>query len=413
MTPFLQLILVLAIILLFAKSAGYLSTRLGQPSILGELLVGVVLGPSLIDITHATIITDAHLHEVVIELGEIGVLLLMFLAGLELEFTELTRDKRVTVFGGMLGVVFPVLLGWGCGRLLGYPDLESIFLGLALGATSVSISAQTLIELKALRSRVGLGLLGAAVLDDILVILLLSTFLAMLEGGSGLAQILLVFTQVLAFMGISVAFGIYALPWLTRKVRNLSISQSSMTLAIIILLAYALAAELIGGVAAITGAFIAGLMFSRTPDKIEIEGRIRSIAYGFFVPIFFISIGLSVDLGALKIGFLVPALVISTVAILGKVIGAGLGSRIGGFSSLEALQFGIGMISRGEVGLIIAQLGIQYGILGNDMFTSLISMVLVTTLATPPLLRAAFSRKDSQPHKSKNSEHPAQGSEAS
>jgi Kef-type K+ transport system membrane component KefB len=164
------------------------------------------------------------------------------------------------------------------------------------------------------------------------------------------------------------------------------------------MLVYALAAELVGGVAAITGSFLAGLMFSRTQDKIEIESKIRSLAYGFFVPIFFISIGLTIDLGSLKPSSLTPFIVITLIAIVGKILGAGLGSRIGGFNWKEATQFGIGMTSRGEVGLIIAQVGITEAILNNELFSSLVGMVLVTTILTPPMLRAAFAGSDPAGH---------------
>ena len=177
MTPFLQLAFVLSIILLFAKIGGFLSTRIGQPAVLGELLVGLVLGPSLVDLTHLYFITDVHLPEIIHEMGELGVLLLMFLAGLELHLSELARNTKVSAYSGILGVLVPTGLGFLVGRLFGMETDHAIFLGFTLGATSVSISAQTLMELKVLRSRVGLGLLGAAVFDDILVILLLSSFI--------------------------------------------------------------------------------------------------------------------------------------------------------------------------------------------------------------------------------------------
>lgn len=158
----------------------------------------------------------------------------------------------------------------------------------------MSISAQTLMELRVLRTRVGLGLLGAAVFDDILVILLLSTVLAVFSGGGDLVSILLIFLRILLYLGASVAFGLWALPWLSRKVTSLSISQASLSLALVVLLLYGLTAELVGGMAAITGAFLAGLMFARTPEKERIERGVRPMAYSLFVPVFFISIGLEI-----------------------------------------------------------------------------------------------------------------------
>jgi len=390
MSYFLQLAFLLAIIILMAKLGGYLSTRLGQPSVLGELLVGLLLGPSLIDVTHLTFFTNSHLGETVAQLGELGVMLLMFLAGLELEFKDLARNMKVSALSGTFGVVLPVGLGLLVGELLGMDFSHAMFLGLTLGATSVSISAQTLMELKVLRSRVGLGLLGAAVFDDILVILLLSVYLALEGGGGGFLAILLVIGKMLVFLTLSVAFGHWILPRLTRLTARLGISQGVVSLAIVVLLFYGLAAEVVGGMAAITGAFVAGLMFGRTSESHQIESGMNAIAYGFFVPIFFISIGLNINIRELDPSALWITLLITIIAILGKILGAGLGAYLGKFSNWESIQLGIGMVSRGEVGLIVAKVGLDSGLLSRDLFSAIVGMVLVTTLVTPPMLRASF-----------------------
>lgn len=391
MSYFMQLALVLMVIILFAKVASFISTRLGQPSVLGELLVGILLGPTLLDLTHLSFISDTHLTDSIIHLGELGVLLLMFIAGLELHLSELARNTKVSAFAGVLGVVVPVALGWGSGLLFGFDSNNALFLGMVLGATSVSISAQTLIELKVLRTRVGLGLLGAAVFDDILVILMLSVVLASLSGGGGLASVAIIFVKIAVFLGLSVAFGLYGLPWLSRKVANLPVSQASVSFAIVILLLYGLAAELLGGMAAITGAFLAGLMLARTPQKAAIERGIHAIAYSFFVPIFFVSIGLGINLREVSLDVLWLMLAISAVAILGKLVGSGLGARMGGFSWRESFQLGSGMVSRGEVGLIVASIGSQAGFINAEELSAVVGMVIITTLVTPPLLRALFA----------------------
>jgi Kef-type K+ transport system membrane component KefB len=387
MTPFLQLAFSLVVILVAAKLAGYLTSRLGQPSVLGELLVGVLLGPSLLDITHIQFITDAHLGEVLSQLGELGVLLLMFIAGLELHFSELARNTRVSALSGTFGVVLPVALGYAVGTAFGMRPAAAGFLGLALGATSVSISAQTLMELGVLRSRVGLGLLGAAVFDDILVILLLSGFLAFTSGQGGVIEILVIFLRMLVFLGASFAFGLWLLPWLERRIVRLQVSQGALTLALVVMLVYAIAAETLGGMAAITGAFLAGLMFARTPEKSRIEPGLLALAYSLFVPVFFVTIGLDINLRTLQISTLWLLLAISTIAILTKIAGAGLGARAGGFSWREAVQLGAGMVSRGEVGLIVTSIGLREAIVDNTEFSAVVGMVLVTTLVTPPLLR--------------------------
>lgn len=391
MTNFLQLAFLLSIILTAAKIGGYLAMRVGQPSVLGELLVGLLLGPSLIDVVHLPLITNSHTGDMIAEMAEIGVLLLMFLAGLELHLSELARNMRVSAFGGSLGVLIPIILGSLAGFASGLDTNQAIFLGLTMGATSVSISAQTLMELKVLRSRVGLGLLGAAVFDDVLVILFLSVFLAVVQGGASVLSILAVIGQMAIFLVLSAGIGLWGLPWLADKVSKMYISQGAVTLAVVVMLTYGLAAEVVGGMAAITGAFVAGLMFGRTPYRTTISSGMQSLAYAFFVPIFFVNIGFSINLGQLQVNTLWLALGISLLAVVGKLLGGGLGARLGKFSWRESLQLGIGMVSRGEVGLIVAKVGVDAGMVSNELLSAIVAMVLVTTLVTPPMLRAAFA----------------------
>jgi Kef-type K+ transport system membrane component KefB len=289
-----------------------------------------------------------------------------------------------------MGVLIPVILGFITGQAFGLDFNAAIFLGLTLAATSVSISAQTLIELGLLRTRVGLGLLGAAVFDDILVILLLSFFTALVSGGSGINDLFLIVIRMLLFFTLSIFTGTYLLPKLTHRIFKLSISQGLITYGFVVLLAYGLAAELIGGMAAITGTFIAGLMFSRLPEKNQIASGIQTIAYGFFVPIFFISIGLRINVREFTVDGLGFLLAVLAISIISKVFGAGLGAKIGGMSWLESYQFGAGMVSRGEVGLIVASIGASLGLVDNSTLTVIIITILVTTLITPIMLKNAF-----------------------
>jgi Kef-type K+ transport system membrane component KefB len=393
MSLFLQFAFLLSVILFCAKAAGYLSVRIGQPSVLGELIAGILLGPSLLNLLGFSFIEHS-LAETIKLLGELGVLLLMFLAGLELHLDELKENMHIAALSGTFGVVGPVLLGWGIGALFGMTTPAAIFLGLTLGATSVSISAQTLIELKALRTRVGLGLLGAAVFDDILIILLLSVFLAFQGGGaSGGIGILWIIVRMALFVLASFLFGMRILPWIIRQVSKLQISQGLLVATLALMLVYSIASEYFGGLAAITGAFIAGLMLARTPEKERIETGVHSLAYGLFVPVFFVNIGLSINLRTFPMQALLFTLVVVLVAIAGKWLGAGIGARLGGLSSLESAQIGAGMISRGEVGLIAASIGIANGLVNNHEFSAIVVMVLATTLVTPPILRALFARK--------------------
>jgi Kef-type K+ transport system membrane component KefB len=216
MSPFLQLAFELVVILLAAKAAGYLSTRLGQPSVLGELLAGVLLGPSLVNILGLPFINSSSLVTTISELSELGVLLLMFIAGLELHLGELAGHRQVSLLASVGGLLLSIGLGWGAGRLFGMRDTAALLLGVALGATSVSISARTLMELKLLRSRVGLSLLGAAVVDDILSILAFSIFLAVTTGSGGFWGLVWLTARMLLFLGAATAFGLWVLPPLAR-----------------------------------------------------------------------------------------------------------------------------------------------------------------------------------------------------
>ena len=399
MSPLLQFILALAVIIFAAKSFGYLSTRIGLPAVLGELLVGLVLGPSVLNLLHWRIFTvgGGHLDEALFDLAHLGVLFLMFIAGLEVELEMMRRAGRPAIASGTLGVLFPVGMGAVLMLPFGFDWQQGIFIGLVLAATSVSISAQTLMELGMLRSRVGVTLLGAAVVDDILVILLLSLFTALAAGGSvGLWTVVLVFVKMVAFLVIASVLGVRLIPQLGQAVDRLPISEGVMALVIVVTILYAWAAEVMGGMAAITGAFLAGLLFGRTPLRRHIEPRMHTLAYSWLVPVFFVSIGLETNIREVGVAGAPLALFIVAVAMISKLLGCGIGSFCAGFSQKDALRLGVGMASRGEVGLIVATVGLNTGLIGSSIFASVVLMVLVTTLLTPVLLRMLYPREEIQ-----------------
>lgn len=393
MDPLLQFLLALAIIVVAAKGSGYLSTRLGQPAVLGELLVGLILGPTVLDMLHWPVFSGGHLGAPLKHLAHLGVLFLMFIAGLEVDLEAMGRAGRPAMLAGIMGVVAPVALGIAAALPFGFDLQRGLFIGLVLAATSVSISAQTLMELGVLRSRVGMALLGAAVVDDILVILALSLFVALaLGGGGGVIAVLWVLVKMVAFLGLAAWLGARIIPRLSSLVDRLPISEGVMALVIVITLLYAWAAEALGGVAAITGAFLAGLLFAPTPLRPLIETGVHTLAYAWLVPVFFVSIGLEANTRALGLEGLPFALLVVVVAVLSKVVGCGVGARLGGFSNPEALRLGVGMTSRGEVGLIVASVGLDAGLIGERIFASVVLMVLVTTLVTPIMLRALYPK---------------------
>jgi Kef-type K+ transport system membrane component KefB len=390
---FLNLILALAIIIVAAKLSGYVSVRLGQPSVLGELLAGILLGPTLLNIFGWPIFHDDHLlSETIIMMAELGVILLMMLAGLELNLEDLARSGKVSAISGTLGVIVPLLMGAGTALLFGAEMDSAIFIGLTLSATSVSISAQTLLELNVLRSRVGLTMLGAAVFDDILVILALSLVVILLgDTAGGLGSILVTLLKMVGYLAGATAVGIFLVPRFIAWIERLPISQGLVAFSLVLCLLFAWAAEVLGGMATITGAFLLGLFLARLPFKHRIEQGIIALAYGFFVPVFFVNIGLVVNMRTISGSSWILAITITLIAILSKIIGSGLGAKLGGYTNLESLQLGIGMVSRGEVGLIVASLALAEGFLTPESFSIVVFMVIMATLVTPPMLRAAFA----------------------
>jgi len=236
-------------------------------------------------------------------------------------------------------------------------------------------------------------LLGAAVVDDILSIPALSVFLAVVTGSSSMAGLLWLAARMILFLAGAAAFGMWVLPRLARRVGRLPISQGALAFAIVTLLAYGLAAELVGQMAAIIGTFLAGLMFARTPEKSSIEQGMSSLAYGLFVPIFFVNIGLTVDINSLPFSAVWLILVVTAAAVLGKLLGAAGGARLGGLPGNESIQLGAGLVARGEVTLIIVAIGNKAGLIDNYVFSAAVAAMLLCSLATPILLRAAFHQR--------------------
>ncbi len=389
----LPLLAALALIIAAAKLGGWLSGLLRQPVVLGELLVGLILGPSLLGVFAHPYFAGAHVDTALKEFGELGVIFLMFTAGLEVQVDDLRKAGRPSLWAGVLGVAVPLVLGTVALVPFGYSVEQAVFLSIVMAATSVSISAQTLIELGRLRSPEGLTLLGAAVVDDVLAIAVLSGFTALVLGeAGGLAGLAWTLLRMALFLVGAFVVGSWLLPravaWV--EARQWAISEPILSLVVVMVLAFAWASEFVGGVAAITGAFIAGVALARSPLKGRIERGMHVLAYAFFVPVFLVGIGLQADSRSLSAGDLGATLWLVVIAFVTKLLGAGLGARMGGMPARSAWRVGLGMISRGEVGLIVASVGVGAGLLDTNAFTSVVLMVLATTLATPPLLRWAF-----------------------
>jgi Kef-type K+ transport system membrane component KefB len=253
---------------------------------------------------------------------------------------------------------------------------------------------QTLRELGQLQSKEGVTILGAAVLDDVLGIILLSVVVGFTAGGGGgsVVDIMILLAKIVLFFVLTIVIGRFLLPRLFRWSANLMTSEVLLAFGIITALGFAYSAEMFG-LAGIVGSYFAGLMLSLTKYRTELFERVEIIAFSFFVPIFFVSIGVTADVSGLTKEILLLMVVLSLVAILTKLIGAGLGAKLAGFNWNSSMGIGAGMVARGEVGLIVASIGLTRGLIDNDLFTVTVIIVLVTTLVTPPMLKAIFSRK--------------------
>ena len=400
----LQLLLGLALFLVAAKLAGAAALRLGQPSVFGELLIGLVLGPTVLDVLSWPLFVAAPgpgtqaapvaLLQAITDLADLGVLMLMLVAGLETDLDRMRGVGRVALWSAAGGVALPMLGGIGLAWWFGMPVLwTGVFVGAILTATSVSISAEVLMELGVITSKEGSTILGAAVIDDVIGILILAVVVAFSRapGAVSSVELLIIPTRIALFFAVAILVGRSFEPLLAWCDR-LGVSQGLLAAVVAIGLAYAWSAEYVGAVAAITGAFVAGVCLGRTRFKARIGEGLHPLAYSLLVPVFFISIGLRANARALGPEAAFAALLI-VVAIAGKILGCGGLARLCGFSPIESLRVGVGMVSRGEVGLIVAGYGLSAGVIGPDVFSASVLMVLVTTMATPPLLRLSYPRR--------------------
>lgn len=381
-----MLILQLAIILIASKIAGSLSVRLGQPSVLGKLLIGIVLGPAVLGLVNET--------ETLAEFSQIGVILLMFIAGLETDIDEFKRTGKAATFVGFGGIIVPLVLGYFAGIILNLSIMESWFLGLLLSATSVSISVQALKEMNRLKTPEGATILGAAVIDDVVVIIALAFLMSFAGGDVHLTTV--IFKKVVFFAG-AILVGWKVVPLFLKKFSKLKVTETVISSALIICFVYAYLAEYTG-VAAIIGSYIAGVAISVTEFKHEVFEKVETISYSIFVPVFFTSIGITVEFAGISknIGLIA---ILSLLAILTKLIGAAIGAKAAGFGWNSSWGIGTAMVSRGEVALIIAAIGLESKLLSQSMFAVIVVVVLVTTIVTPPMMKWFFK---SNPQKETN-----------
>ncbi|ETT78158.1 MULTISPECIES: cation:proton antiporter [Bacillus] len=372
----------IALILLSTKLAGDLSVRLGQPSVLGKLIVGIVIGPAIFGwIENSELLT---------QLSNVGVILLMFMAGLETDLEELNANRNSSLAVALGGIVLPFVGGYVAGLVVGMEQGNAVFLGLLLCATSVSISVQTLRDLGKMKTRESTTMLGAAVFDDILVVILLAFAMSFL--GTDDVNLTMVILKKVVFFASIILIGWKGVPAIMRWLSPLRVSESIVSAALIICFSFAYFGELLG-IAGIIGAFAAGIAISQTNYKHEVEKKVEPIAYAMFVPVFFVSIGMNITFDGIgdQIWFI---LALTVIAVFTKLIGCGFGARMTGFDAKSSAIIGAGMVSRGEVALIIAGTGLSSGLLAQDYFTAIVIVVILTTMITPPMLKYTFGAKD-------------------
>ena len=384
-------LLFVAVILLSTKIFSLLSQKVNMPQVVGALLVGVLLGPSCLNILHETDFLEKS--------AEIGVIFLMFLAGLDTDLEDLKATGKSSIIIAFVGVLIPL----GSGFLTYYlffhgerPDsvlfLESAFIGTVLTATSVSITVETLREMGKLRGRVGASILGAAIIDDILGIIALTVITSFTAPDVKIWVVLIKIVLFFVFIGVC-GFFVFRLFRKLEIVYGTKRRVAIYAVSFCLLMAYI--SEVFFGVADITGAYFAGLILCNvTETKSYIASKINITSYMFLTPIFFASMGIKTVVTDMSTELILFTIALLLVAILSKIIGCGFGAKLCGFSNMDSLTIGVGMISRGEVALIVAQKGEQAGLISDSLFPAIVLVVIVTTLITPILLKLVMQASD-------------------
>ncbi|HJF51510.1 MAG TPA: cation:proton antiporter [Butyricicoccus pullicaecorum] len=378
-----EFLLILAVILLSTKVFGLISERVHMPQVVGALLAGVVLGPSVLGLVEET--------DFLLKTSEIGVILLMFMAGLDTDLEELKKTGLASFVIALIGVVVPLIAGTGL-YLVFFPDmgeplhmLKALFIGVVLTATSVSITVETLREMGRLKGKVGTAILGAAIIDDIMGIIVLTLVSAMTDPT---VQPIAVLGRIVAFFILVVIVG-FVMYRLFRAITNEWSNHRRIAIyALSFCLILSFVAEHYFGIADITGAYFAGLILCNLLEAREyINKKVNILAYMFFSPVFFASMGIKTELDGMTGSLLIFSFALLAIAIITKIVGCGLGAKLMGFNWSDSLSIGLGMVSRGEVALIVAQKGAQVGLIDSSLFPPIVLVVIVTTLITPILLK--------------------------
>ena len=381
----------IALILISTKILGLLTRRIQLPQVVGALIAGLLLGPACFGVLQET--------DFIKNIAEIGVIVLMFAAGLETDVQELKKTGLASFIIALLGVIVPLIGGYFVATIYNpvtdqQTMLQNIFVGVVLTATSVSITVETLKELGKLSTKTGNAILGAALIDDVLGIIALTVISSFAGSDVSLWVILLkilgffIFCGVVAFLFIK-----FVNPWINKYKKDL---RRFVILAFAFCLLMSFSAEYFFGVSDITGAFVAGLILSNNKKTSYMLNRFDTVSYVLLSPVFFASVGLKVTFSNMSATVVVHTVLLLVVAILSKMIGCGLGAKICKYTNLQSVKIGIGMISRGEVALIVATKGMSMGLMKDEFFAPLVLVVVATTIVTPILLKLAYKYQASR-----------------
>jgi Kef-type K+ transport system membrane component KefB len=378
-----KILLNLALILVTTKLGGLLSRKAKMPEVLGALLAGVIIGPVCLNLVSYD--SDIKL------LANLGVIFLMFLAGLETDLEQFKKAGKSSFMIALFGILVPLILGTLSAFLFYDNVIENLFIGIILTATSVSITVETLTELGKLNTTAGINILGAAVIDDILGIILVSALLSANNSSDG-GSLVRSLVGILLFCAVGILAILFAPKLMERFQDRIHPGHTYFTIALAAVLVIAFLAEGLG-IAAITGAYLCGLLLSQFPHKQYLQKNVKAISSGFLSPIFFASVGLEASLNGFSMREVLITFIMFVIAVIGKVLGCGAGARIFKISKRESLQIGVGMVSRGEVAIITANIGLQAKIISQEVFIPTILVVLLTTIITPILLKLTFTHR--------------------
>lgn len=370
----------LALILAGTKLLGYITKNLHMTNVVGALIAGLILGPSLLGIIPQS--------EFIIKASELGVVMLMFSSGLETDLYELKSAGLASFFIALLGVLFPLSLGFIlCHYIFNLDLMQSLFIGVVLTSTSVSITAETLKELGKIKTKAATAIMGACIIDDILGIILLSVITSLKGSTVDIKAISMRIVLFLIFSLLSIKLLSKFFNFLCRR----NYHKNRMPIyALILCLLLSFISERYFKIAAIIGAYLSGTIISINSEAFAVKKKLGVLSYLLLSPIFFASIGIKTHFDGLGGSLLIFTLLLFLVAILTKIFGCGLASKLCGYSSKDAFIIGIGMISRGEVALIITNLGVNLGLLSETLFSPVVLVVIVTTLLTPILLSLVY-----------------------